>query len=48
MHKKNTTFQFVVVRVGREKHVWEELLKAKTSIARSVFYICSNRLVQLH
>ena len=40
-HKKNTTFQFVVVRVGREEHIWEELLKAVSSIAWPVFYVRS-------
>ena len=45
---KNTTFQFVVVRVGREEHVWKEFLKAVSGVARPVFYICPYWLVQFH
>lgn len=41
-HKKTpTTFQFVVVRVSREEHIWEEFLKAVSSIAWPVFYVRS-------
>ncbi len=47
-HKRTSTFQFVVVRVGREEHVWEELLKAVSGIAWPVLYVRSYRLVQLH
>lgn len=48
MTHKNTTFQFVVVGVGREEHIWEEFLKAVSSIAWPVLYVRSNGLVQLH
>lgn len=45
---KGFTFQFAVIRVSREEHIREELLKAVASIAWPVFYIRSDRLVQLH
>lgn len=45
---KSFTFQFAVIGVGREEHIGEELLKAVASIARPVFNIRPDRLVQLH
>lgn len=46
--KKKFTFQLAVIGVSREEHIREELLKAVSSIARPVFNIRSDRLVQLH
>lgn len=48
LDKMNITFQFVVIGIGGEEHVWEELLEAVSSIAWPVFYVRSYRLVQLH
>ena len=47
-YNKDTTFQFVVIRVSREEHVWEEFLEAVSSVAWPVFYVRSYRLIQLH
>lgn len=46
--KTHSTFQFVVVRVGREQHIRKELLKAVPSVARPVFHVRSHGLVELH
>lgn len=44
----NPTFQLVVVGVGGEEHVWEELLEAVPGVARPVFHVGPDRLVELH
>lgn len=46
--KQNFTFQFAVIGVGGEEHIRKELLEAVSSVARPVFNIRSDRLVQLH
>lgn len=38
----------VLVGVGGEEHIWEELLEAVSCVARPVFYVRSDRLIQLH
>lgn len=38
----------VLVGVGREEHIWEEFLEAVPRVARPVFDVRSDRLVQLH
>lgn len=42
------TFQFVVLRVGWEEDVREELLKGEPGVAGSVLHIGPYRLVELH
>ncbi len=48
VEEASLTFEFVVVGVCREQHVWEELLKAVSSIARPVLHVSPHRLVELH
>lgn len=38
----------VLVRVGGEEYIWEEFLEAVARVARPVFYVRPDRLVQLH
>ena len=42
------TFQFVVLRVGWEEDVGEELLKGEPGVAGSVLHVGPYRLVELH
>lgn len=42
------TFMLVLVGVGGEEHIWEELLEAVPRVAWPVFYVRPDRLIQLH
>ena len=46
--ERSVTFKLVVLRVGGEQHVREELLEAVAGVAGPVLHVRPHRLVELH